>query len=206
MDCLTLFASSGCAVNPFLFDLKAPQSFLAMANPSDDAGKTSGGDLPSVGDVGRMSMSDYHTLTHLLEKAKREDRLGEVLHTALVLTKMSKVTLRSTRTSCLDVELFWILPRMNQLPSIPFRFQRPKQRALLRRVRICCQRWLWDQEVLLWLWDQEVLQWLWVKQVRTSRRSQFEVPVPASLTTPSNYGPKARDGTKRERIHGRDVT
>ena len=51
-----------------------------MANPSVDAGKTSGGDLPSVGDAGRMSMSGYHTLTHLLEKAKREDRLGEVLH------------------------------------------------------------------------------------------------------------------------------
>ncbi len=51
-----------------------------MAAPSGNGGKTSGADFPGVGDSDRMSMSDYQSLTHLLDKAKREDRIGEVLH------------------------------------------------------------------------------------------------------------------------------
>ena len=56
----------------------------AMANKqtgSDDKSmpaKSEQPDLPGVGGE-RLSMSDYQTLTHLLERAGRESRLGEVL-------------------------------------------------------------------------------------------------------------------------------
>ena len=56
----------------------------AMANKqtgSDDKSLPAMGARPTLPDVGgeRLSMSDYQTLTHLLERAGRESRLGEVL-------------------------------------------------------------------------------------------------------------------------------
>ena len=56
----------------------------AMANKqtgSDGKSMPAMGSQPTLPDVGgeRLSMSDYQTLTHLLERAGRESRLGEVL-------------------------------------------------------------------------------------------------------------------------------
>ena len=56
----------------------------AMANKqtgSDGKSLPAMGTKPTLPDVGgeRLSMSDYQTLTHLLERAGRESRLGEVL-------------------------------------------------------------------------------------------------------------------------------
>ena len=56
----------------------------AMANKqtgSDGKSMPAMGGQPTLPDVGgeRLSMSDYQTLTHLLERAGRESRLGEVL-------------------------------------------------------------------------------------------------------------------------------
>ncbi len=51
-----------------------------MADPSSSDSATPAPGLPTMGDSERMSMSDYQTLAHLLRKAGKEDRLGEVMH------------------------------------------------------------------------------------------------------------------------------
>ena len=60
---------------------------------ADDKPMTAGGGQPMLPTVGgdRLSMSDYQTLSHLLERAGRESRLGKVLFYS-GLTRQTQIT------------------------------------------------------------------------------------------------------------------
>ena len=114
----------------------------AMANKqtgSDGKSMPAMGGQPTLPDVGgeRLSMSDYQTLTHLLERAGRESRLGEVLFYSGLTEKTQE------QISQYDSKLKGKGPWVYEDGLLHLRLSQ-----LRRKVKMFWQLWDWQRQFL----------------------------------------------------------